>query len=200
MSSYDPEYHQSVTTGKVGLPYDKFFQVFLDGTEVKAGDDGVFGFTFSKNPSILKIFSRDARIIGDNWEVTDEVKKPVITFEAEEGCSADVTYDMLFKHTDLSEPLKVIGKTLISIKPAAGTHVIGANGEVEPNEDGICEYWVGDNNKETVKLSKTSGVDEIGIAAESKTVIHNLQGIEVKGSLEQLPAGIYIVNGKKVIK
>ena len=78
--------------------------------------------------------------------------------------------------------------------------MIGANGEVEPNEDGICEYWVGDNNKETVKLSKTSGVDEIGIAAESKTVIHNLQGIEVKGSLEQLPAGIYIVNGKKVIK
>lgn len=200
LSSYDPEYHQAVTTGKVGLPHNKFFQVFLDGTELKAGDDGVFGFIFSENPSVLKIFSRDARIIEGSWEVTDEVKKPTVTFETEEGCSADVTYDMLFKHTDLSQPLKVIGKTLISIRPAAGTHVIGANGEVEPNEDGICEYWVGDNNKETVKLSKTSGVDEIGIAEEGETVIHNLQGIEVKGSLEQLPAGIYIVNGKKIIK
>lgn len=202
LSSYDPDYHETITTGKVGLPKDKFFQVFLDNMEIKQGKDGdgIFSFNFTANPSILKIFSRDAKVIGDNWEVTDEVKKPVITFEAEEGCSADVTYDMLFKHTDLSEPLKVIGKTLISIKPAAGTHVIGANGEVKPNEDGICEYWVGDNNKETVKLSKTSGVDEIGIAEESETVIHNLQGIEVKGSLEQLPAGIYIVNGKKIIK
>ncbi len=200
MSSYDPEYHQAVTIGKVGLPHNKFFQVFLDNTEIKSGDDGVFGFTFTQNPSILKIFSRDARMIGDKWEVTDEVKKPVITFETEEGCSADVTYDMLFKHTDLSKPLNVIGKTLISIRPAAGTHVIVAGGEIEPNSEGVCEYWAGDNKKETVKLSKTSGVDEIGIAGKSETVIHNLQGIEVKGSLEQLPAGIYIVNGKKVIK
>ena len=200
LSSYDPAYHQAVTTGKVGLPKDKFFQVFLDNAELKAGDDGVFAFIFTKNPSVLKIFSRDARIIGDNWEVTDEVKKPVITFEAEDGCSADVTYDMLFKHTDLSKPLNVIGKTLISIKPAAGTHVIVADSEIEPNAEGVCEYWAGENRKETVKLSKTSGVDEIGIATEGETVIYNLQGIEVKGSLEQLPAGIYIVNGKKVIK
>ena len=30
--------------------------------------------------------------------------------------------------------------------------------------------------------------------------IYNLQGVKMQGSLDQLPAGVYIVDGKKIVK
>lgn len=45
----------------------------------------------------------------------------------------------------------------------------------------------------------TNAVDAIGVE-KGETVIYNLQGVRVQTSLENLPAGIYIVNGKKIAK
>ena len=46
----------------------------------------------------------------------------------------------------------------------------------------------------------TTAISEINADAEGgATVIYNLNGVKMQGDLQSLPAGIYIVNGKKVI-
>lgn len=200
ISAYDPDYHVSFSTGKVGLPKDKMLQVFVNSSEVKQADDGSFPLSFPEDPAILKIFSRDARVINYQWEVTDEVNRPSICFEVEDGCSADVTYDMIFRHTDLSQPLNVIGKTLIVIKPAAGTFVLANGVQIEADENGECHFWAGDNRRETVSLTTETGLTEIVAAQQAENRIYNIHGVELKSPFTRLPAGIYIINGRKVVK
>ena len=46
----------------------------------------------------------------------------------------------------------------------------------------------------------TTAISEINADAEGgATVIYNLHGVKMHDDLQSLPAGIYIVNGKKVI-
>ena len=40
----------------------------------------------------------------------------------------------------------------------------------------------------------------MGADVSHKQGIYNLQGVKMQGSLAELPAGIYIVNGRKVVK
>ncbi|MDE6467527.1 MAG: starch-binding protein, partial [Muribaculaceae bacterium] len=49
-------------------------------------------------------------------------------------------------------------------------------------------------------LKEVSGINAPAVAEPAQTVIYNLQGIRVNASWNNLPAGIYIVNGKKVAK
>ena len=43
-----------------------------------------------------------------------------------------------------------------------------------------------------------TGISTIGVDADKASEVYNLQGIKVSG--KDLPAGFYIVNGKKVAK
>ncbi|MGN0236988.1 MAG: BspA family leucine-rich repeat surface protein [Lepagella sp.] len=55
-------------------------------------------------------------------------------------------------------------------------------------------------NPETGYFSrKSSSVSEIEVEEETREQIYNLQGIRMQNTLKNLPAGIYIVNGKKTI-
>lgn len=49
-------------------------------------------------------------------------------------------------------------------------------------------------------LKEVAGINAPAVAEPAETVIYNLQGIRVNASWNNLPAGIYIVNGKKVAK
>jgi len=63
----------------------------------------------------------------------------------------------------------------------------------------------GTNLSATCKIVKTgSGIYKIAVSAEDVYVVYNLQGILIMEtdnveSIKQLPAGIYIVNGKKIL-
>ncbi len=50
----------------------------------------------------------------------------------------------------------------------------------------------------SINGSALTAVEEVGTDAEGKT-IYSIQGTSVNATLEELPAGIYIVNGKKII-
>ncbi len=49
-------------------------------------------------------------------------------------------------------------------------------------------------------LKEVAAINAPAVAEPAETVIYNLQGIRVNASWNNLPAGIYIVNGKKVAK
>lgn len=200
MSAYDPDYHLSFSTGKVGGAHGKMFQVFVNGNNISPADDGSFGLPISGDPAIVKIFSLDAQQTQDGWEIINRIQKNNITFETVGSCSAEVTYDKVFKHADLTKPLEVIGKTLVSMKPAAGTYVVVDGTTIEPNNDGVCEFMTSKRNHK-VMLTNESGVTDIEAAETAGDGrVYNLQGIEMTGDYDNLPAGVYIRNGKKVIK
>lgn len=45
-----------------------------------------------------------------------------------------------------------------------------------------------------------TGIAIVGADVPHKQGFYNLQGVKMQGSLAELPAGIYIVNGRKVVK
>lgn len=49
------------------------------------------------------------------------------------------------------------------------------------------------------QLGTPTAVRNIEAVAEGETAIYNMQGLRVRAALNELPAGLYIVNGKKVL-
>ena len=45
-----------------------------------------------------------------------------------------------------------------------------------------------------------TGINSLPTEQEQPAGVYNLSGVKVGDQLDRLPAGIYIVNGKKVIK
>ncbi len=202
ISSFDPDYHKSISAGKVGGAQNKLIEIVVNGTKLKAADDGTFGFklTADMDPAIVKVFSREAINVGGSMEVKNPVSELTVNFETTGSNTADITYDKIFRHEDPTKALKVIGKTLVSMKPAAGTLVIVDGNPVEPNADGLCEFWA-EKRSHKVVFTDTSAVEEIETTeTDPESKVYNLQGIEMKLDFDRLPAGIYIRNGKKIIK
>lgn len=70
-------------------------------------------------------------------------------------------------------------------------------------EDGMKIYtMVIEDLENTISVKVLSGVENVAVdAAVANDAIYNLQGVKVgQGSLENLPAGLYIRNGKKIVK
>lgn len=66
----------------------------------------------------------------------------------------------------------------------------------ENGNDAVYTFVVTADSKVSVEKDRNVGISSIGADA-SETVIYNLQGVRVTNA--NLPAGIYIVNGKKVV-
>lgn len=63
------------------------------------------------------------------------------------------------------------------------------------NADGT---WIGSGS--IVFYGKGSAVGVAATAAEMNQVVYNLQGIRVAESVKNIPAGLYIIGGKKIVK
>lgn len=69
-------------------------------------------------------------------------------------------------------------------------------------ESGLTQYNVVVEDAETViSVDFVSGIENVAVdAANDDTRIYNLQGVMVGNDLDQLPAGLYIRGGKKIVK
>ena len=62
---------------------------------------------------------------------------------------------------------------------------------------GLAYLWTIDNLKIT---GTTTGITRVPLTSPADGKVYTLSGQLVGMSLQQLPAGIYVVNGKKVVK
>lgn len=187
---YDKDYHQSFTTGRNGSAPGMQVVAFLDNTKLKEDDNMAFSaITFAPN-SVLKIFSLPE---GTNPSMS------TIRFEAGEGHTATVTYDMVKSHSNLAKNLEVIGKTLVEVRPAAAEGVLLDGNRLEASADGVYRFTA-TAKAHTVTLTDANAVEGIEAESVENAKIYNLQGVEMNGAFESLPAGVYIIGGKKVIK
>ncbi len=83
-----------------------------------------------------------------------------------------------------------------------GEYTITIPQGVMGDEAWLANHKTGNTNKETVLtfklVSPSNAVEDITVEAAAKGV-YNLTGVRVADSLENLPAGIYIYGGKKIV-
>lgn len=187
---FDAGYHETFSVGKSGGLSSNEILAFLDGKKLKYNEDSMSytGFKLGEG-SVLKVFSVKT---GTNPAVHS------VKFEIDNGIVADVVYDMVKPHDPASE-LECIGKTLISVKPTGDAEVTLDGEPLEANEDGRYEFMTSKSGHQ-LKIGEKAGITDIKDGGTAEKEIYTLQGIKAQGTLETLPAGIYIVGGRKVVK
>ncbi|MDE6152181.1 MAG: hypothetical protein K2G12_09395, partial [Prevotella sp.] len=133
------------------------------------------------------------------------------TYEAElsagDGVDASkvvVTMDRMMNVAGWVGKHSVLQETEISIKPAEDYDVcVKVDGtDLEAGEDGAFVITVNKNTAITVSLPIGTGINAVGAEKFSNAGVYNMQGVRMAGDtdMKQMPAGVYIVNGRKVVK
>lgn len=126
-----------------------------------------------------------------------------VTFNAPEGLEATVTYDRVKTLDKLADGLACFKGTEVAIEGADDLTVKVGETELEKNNDGKFVFTVADPATTVTLADKSSGVENVVIAteADANAAVYTLMGVRVgtRAQLSTLPAGIYVLNGQKVI-
>ena len=185
-------------------PEDGEFSVYASGSY-----NGFFAY---KNGAFIEPSYEGARYFQDSEVADNDVDK---VFFINSPTSHEVTFDVtgdalegyevkhdLVAETDLSAPVTAIGLTRFTIAPLSRSDdgiTVKVNDEAIEPVDGVYTF---DTESDTrVSVSTTSGINDIIYDSDTDAAVYNLQGIRVASAtdINSLPAGIYIVNSKKVI-
>lgn len=146
-------------------------------------------FTIEDN-AVIKIF------------IGEEPAEYSVEFTVENNPDVTVLRDIIVPVTDLATPLKVFNHTQITVAPntvAQNDVKVTVNDQaITADEDGKFNFPVEANTRVSIVKDITLGVNGIYEGNGTKAIF-NLQGVYVGESLENLPAGIYIQAGKKVV-
>ncbi|MCM1032368.1 MAG: hypothetical protein NC405_01280 [Odoribacter sp.] len=154
---------------------------------------------------------------GTYWEINvaegDVIKcfckkKPVMcntSFNVTGEGDATFTYDIIKTFDNWREGFECFSGTQVIIAPAQDVTnaTCSVNGtEITPDESGAFMFTVNSaDTKVDLNLKKGDGISSIttdyGTATDAP--IYNLQGIKIETSVSELPAGIYIRGGKKIL-
>lgn len=139
--------------------------------------------------------------------VPENAIEHTVTFDMVEGTldGFEVKKDIVAA-VDPTQPVSAVGKTQFTIAPVSreGSDLTVTVGEENVEAvDGV--YTFETEGDTTVKVTKaTSGIENIICGENGTADVYNLQGIRVArqakaADVNALPAGIYVVNGQKVI-
>ena len=186
-SSYNP-----FGLGWAGDNIQKF--VFLNGEAKNPNyDGGSFWNLTIADGDVVKAF------------VAAEPVNCTVSIDAEEGVATEVTVDRISPVTDWSEAISCFNGTEVAIAASLEdpdkTVVVTLNDEpLVAGEDGKYVFVVENETNSVSITTTTSGVKSM-ISDKTVSPVFNLQGIRVANSddLNNLPAGVYVVDGKKVV-
>ena len=138
-----------------------------------------------------------------------------VSFTVGEGLDASVVRDIIKTVEDWRNGFSCFGGTAVVVSEAGTALDVKVNGvKVQPVDntakandpqavlDNANSYeFVVNDPATTVEISKASGtgIDSVSDMESGSVAVFNLQGMKVADSLENVPAGIYIVAGKKVV-
>ena len=174
-------------------------RAFINGVEAKPYYEGSNTYYYSfTNGDVLDVF------------FVTEVSPLAVTFtNNDESVAANTTVSVDGKGAAINywaNGLTVLSGTTLSIAPAGDAPIYVMNGEkvLTPAEDGTYKVTVSENTALTLSSTSLTGIEEVtaNVAAD-KDAVYNLQGVKVANradALRNLPAGVYVVGGKKVMK
>lgn len=171
------------------FPYGSSIEpkIYLNNEEIVAGDNG-YVFSLSQN-DVVKVFIHNSA--PATCAVTFDVP-------AENAGDITVTSDRVRDEAAYTTGVNVLEGAEITIASSESANIKGVTVDgtaIDPNDDGSYTFVASVNHN--VAINAESGIIAIeGDNASSE--IYNLQGIRVASDLNALPAGVYIVNGKKI--
>lgn len=172
---------------------------YLNGVKIKPYYEGsnTYQLNFT-NGDVLDVF------------IITEFTPLNVTFTSnDESVAANTTVSVDGKGAAINywaNGLTVLSGTTLSIAPAGDAPIYVMNGEkvLTPAEDGTYKVTVSENTALTLSSTSLTGIEEVTANdAADKNAVYNLQGVKVANradALRNLPAGVYVVGGKKVMK
>ena len=172
---------------------------YLNGVKIKPYYEGGNSYELNfTNGDVLDVF------------ITTEFTPFNVTFtNNDESVAANTTVSVDGKGAAINywaNGLTVLSGTTLSIAPAGDAPIYVMNGEkvLTPAEDGTYKVTVSENTALTLSSTSLTGIEEVTANdAADKNAVYNLQGVKVANradALRNLPAGVYVVGGKKVMK
>lgn len=124
-------------------------------------------------------------------------KDCAVTFVVAEDAEATVTRDVIDTVEDFKAGFTCFNGTMVSVAGEAIEVALGEN-KIERGEDGLFTFTV--ESDTLVNITGATGVGTLG-AENADAPVYNLQGLKMatRAAINSLPAGIYIVSGKKVV-
>lgn len=127
-----------------------------------------------------------------------------VAFTVADGVDIEVLRDIVVPVTDLENTFTTFKGTQINVASAEADKKIAVkvNGtEVEANEAGGFQFVVdAENTAVEITAGDATKVATINAANVADGAVYNMHGQKLNGNLNELPAGLYIVNGKKVVR
>jgi hypothetical protein len=123
-----------------------------------------------------------------------------VTVEAPENVTVSATKDLIAAVADYSS-FTVLGESQVDLTVDSNDVKVLVNNSEVSAVDGKYTFTVSADTQVSITAS-TSGVENVASDANTTFDVYNLQGVRVAHNVENLnnlPAGIYIANGKKVV-
>lgn len=201
------------------VTYDDFSENFKSGYNTMSFSSDYSPFElgyYAEDPLVNKVYLNGELIAPDyedgtsyTLELTNEdvvkvflASDPVeckVKFNIAEGADITAVHDLVAPVKDLTAELPCFAGTRIDMTPAEGALlVVKLNGDELDTNNGIYSFVVEDAENTVEVDLDYSGINAIG-NENAPVKVFNMQGIFVGNSTDNLPAGLYIVAGKKVI-
>lgn len=181
-----------VQIGTKTTPYIAYFNGVLQ--ENNYGSQYYTWYGNPKQDDVIKVFTDGA---PNEYTVH-------ISTTGSAAADVKVTVDMVTPVAEIADAdVKVLAGTIFTVTPPANANVSVNvdNSDLTADENGKFSFAASGNH--SVNISASSGVENISTdALQNSGAVYNLQGIKVLDDctdLKHLPAGIYIVNGKKYV-
>ncbi|MBD5226197.1 MAG: hypothetical protein HDS68_09620 [Bacteroidales bacterium] len=194
-------------------PRGENLKAYLNGEVVEPGTYGSYDvFTFADG-DVLKIFDQT---VPETFSAT---------FAAEEDTPFTLKKDIITPVDDLSAPVSDFEGTLFTIIPADETQLIvvvtdaisvaeADEDEAEDNEsalaaneEGNYEFVLDGDKNVSIKVNPLTGIESVNASAATvaDSDVYTMSGVLVMrnatpAQLKSLPAGIYIVGGRKFVQ
>lgn len=159
--------------------------VYINGTLTEPQYSGSNNYSKTiQNGDVIKIY------IGETDKKTYDVK-----FEG--NTEAAVIKQDLITTIDGAAAVTALPGTRYTFTAVEGKQITVKAGETELTaEEGVYTYDVNDNTTFTISELGT-GIDTINGAQANQRKVYTIQGVRVSGT--KLPAGIYVIDGKKTV-
>lgn len=196
------DYASNQAPFNIGIYDQAVAEVYLNDQAVAPAYEGgsYFSFTPEEKVSVAKIFTA----------ASAESKNVTFTVSDEVAVEFSVVRDLVTS-VDPTSPLSTFAGTRVDIaavsavddEEASSPLAVTVNGIPVSAVNGVHSFVVTDDTEVSI-VKSTVGIDQV-IASGNAFTVYNIQGIRILSNasadeIKALPAGLYIVNGKKIIK
>lgn len=183
---------------RIGLSSSKDFKVVMVLNDQAV--DSPYGASWELTPNDGDVAYIFFFFKGEDYTDDDAVvsapEKVAVSFEGE--CQGlEVTRDVIVPVQDWAEGFEAYPGTRVSLA-GVGHNTVTVNGvAATPDAEGNYDIDVPAQGAK-IAFAATTGVESVEAGARAASGIYNLQGMRLNTGRDQLPAGVYVIDGKKV--